>query len=354
MSHFMDKDDAEFIRETSDLALDLMSEYNVIPSPVNYQIWYAYAGKTDMSLVQNMENMIDKGITFSNNICSNLHQKYFSDESLQDTITEAGDGFQKHLAKLAKTIQSASDGTASYNGALSDHLGNLEEIEGGAALKDIIGGLLQDTQKMEALNQEMEKELKASTLEVQKLQSTLNAAQHENVTDLLTNIGNRKCFEASLKKAITVAQETEEEFCLLFADIDHFKKFNDTWGHHVGDQVLKAVAHAFKTRIGQKGTPSRYGGEEFVLVLPKTDLNKAFILADSLRSTINQRTMKRKSTGETIGKVSISIGIAQFRTGDSRDSLLKRADSALYLAKNSGRNVVKTENHLGEKKEDVA
>lgn len=354
MSYILDKDDAEFIRETSDHALDLMSQYNVIPLPINYQIWYAYAGKTDVSLVHAIDKMIGKGISFSNDICSNLHQKYFSGESMQDTITEAGDGFQKQLAKLAKTIQSATDGTVSYNGVLSEHIESLEDVKGDKDLKKIIGSLLEDTRNMEERNSNMEKELKVSTQEVHKLQSNLKAAQHENITDLLTNIGNRKYFEASLKNALKEAQKTKEDFCLLFADIDHFKQFNDTWGHQVGDQVLKAVAHALKTRIGQKGTSSRFGGEEFIMVIPKTDLNKAFLLAESLRTTINQRSMKRKSTGETIGKVSVSIGIAQYHAGDTRDTILKRADNALYLAKKSGRNVVKTENHLGEEKTQVA
>lgn len=354
MSYILDKVGGEFIRETSHKALNLMSEYNVIPSPMNYQTWFTYEDKTDLSLAYTIDNMIERGTVFDIDICTNLHQKFFTGELMQHSITEAGEGFQNELVKLVKTLKQSSDGTLSYSDSLSEHLENLEDVTGGPELKKIIGGLLSDTRKMEDQNNSMKRELKASAQEVQKLQSNLETALHENITDALTNIGNRRCFENSLKAALKNAQAKGESFCLLFADIDHFKEFNDTWGHQVGDQVLKAVAHTLKTHIGQQGIPSRYGGEEFVMVLPNIDLQKAFFLADTIRDFINQRPMKRKSSGETIGKVSISIGIAQYHSGDNRDSLLKRADSALYLAKNSGRNVVKTERHMGDDNIHVA
>ncbi|MFC7050755.1 GGDEF domain-containing protein [Emcibacter nanhaiensis] len=349
MSFIQDRDDIEFIRETSDKALDQMSEYNVVPTPMNYHVWYTHSAGSDLSLSSTINSLIGKTTRFSSEICENLYQRFFSGEMTQSALEEAGQSIQKELVKIAQTLKESGDSTSEYSSSLTGHMDNLENIEAGSEISAILYQILADTRRMQEKSQKMEADLKASSQEIQKLQSSLAAVRQENMTDMLTNIGNRKCFENELDHAFKECEANQTGMSLLIGDVDHFKKFNDTWGHQVGDQVLKAVAHVMKLRIGEKGTPARFGGEEFCVVLPDVEIAEAVELADAIRESVSQRSMKRKSTGERIGKITVSFGVAEYRAGDRKSDIIARADEALYLAKKSGRNLVKAEIDLEQK-----
>lgn len=346
MSYLIDHDDVELIRECSGKALDCMSLYNIIPSPMNYQVWFTYSSGTDLGLSKTIESMIAKKQSFAGKTCNTLYERFFTGEIEHSAITIAGNSVQKELAKIASSLKTAGDGTSSFSNSLNDHLDNLAEIEGGGELKTILGALLSDTRKIEEETKTLESELRNSSQEIQSLQDNLESVRKENRTDQLTNIGNRKCFEETLKTSMENAAHNKTDLCLIMGDVDFFKSFNDNWGHHVGDQVLKVVAHIMKTDVKDKGTATRFGGEEFAMIMPATTMDEAVQMANLVRQDISKRTIKRKSTGELIGKITISFGVACYRAGDKRDDFLERADAALYHAKQSGRNCVKTQTDL--------
>jgi diguanylate cyclase len=126
-------------------------------------------------------------------------------------------------------------------------------------------------------------------------------------------------------------------------DIDYFKKFNDQYGHQVGDEVLRIVGAHLKKNLKGKDFPARYGGEEFIVLLPDTKLDKAYIVSEQIRDNISKKRLKIKKTGQVLGNITASLGVSEIREEDTAISVVERADSALYLAKNSGRNNVKSE-----------
>ncbi len=343
MSHLRDKKDVEYIRETSDKTLDLMSVYNVVPSPSNYQVWYDYTCEENMSLNKAIDDMIRKKKSFTSKVCNNLYERFFSSDQEQNAVAQAGQGIQSELTKIAKAVCEINKGTADYGKSLNESLHGMGDVPGSEELKTIISGLLTDSTDFTNKNNSAQIQLKESAKTVQKLQTTLETVRQESLTDMLTNIGNRKSFEENLNQAIKNATKKDNELCLIIGDIDHFKKFNDKWGHHVGDQVLKAVAHSMKTRVGEAGTTARYGGEEFVILLSGLSMDMAQNLTDTIRLSISGRSMKRKSTGESIGKITCSFGIAKFRPGEHRNDFLERADAALYRSKANGRNRITLE-----------
>jgi diguanylate cyclase len=146
--------------------------------------------------------------------------------------------------------------------------------------------------------------------------------------------------------ALAEARDTREPLCLLMLDIDHFKSFNDTWGHQTGDQVLRLVAMTLRSNIKGKDIAARYGGEEFAAVLPQTDLEGAIIVADNIRKAIQAKELLKRSTNEKLGRITASFGVALFRHGDTAASIIERADRCLYAAKHAGRNRVMSENDL--------
>ena len=127
---------------------------------------------------------------------------------------------------------------------------------------------------------------------------------------------------------------------LAVIDIDHFKNFNDTWGHQTGDQVIRYVASV----IGRVGAPprfaARYGGEEFALIFPRETADVASLVLEEIREEVSSRILKRRSTNDDLGAVTVSAGLALMRRGESAHSLMERSDAALYASKRSGRNLV--------------
>ncbi|MCX6076534.1 MAG: diguanylate cyclase [Campylobacterales bacterium] len=155
------------------------------------------------------------------------------------------------------------------------------------------------------------------------------------VTDQLTKIFNRLHLENSFKQEVDRAKRYNATFSVILLDIDHFKAVNDNYGHDVGDEVLVGVVNILKQNIRATDILGRWGGEEFLIILPQTDMNEAKYLAEKLKSEIEHHTF------DTIGSKTCSFGISQFRVEDEDSKMVvKRADNALYSAKNSGRNRV--------------
>lgn len=143
-----------------------------------------------------------------------------------------------------------------------------------------------------------------------------------------------------MEKAIAEALETNEAMSLMLTDIDHFKTFNDNFGHLTGDQVLRLLAMSVKHNVKGEDTTARYGGEEFAVILPNTILRAAVTVAEHIRRAVMAKELMKRSTGEHLGRMTISIGVATLRKGDTGQSLIERADTCLYAAKRHGRNRV--------------
>lgn len=154
-------------------------------------------------------------------------------------------------------------------------------------------------------------------------------------TDQLTGICNRKSMDDSLEQLVALHNRYELRFSLAMFDIDHFKKMNDEQGHVAGDQVLRAVAQAIDGTARDTDIVTRYGGEEFVVLMPQTELNGACVFAERVRSMIERKL-----------KLTISCGVAIVQTGESAAKILERVDAALYFSKTGGRNRVSV--HVGE------
>ena len=161
--------------------------------------------------------------------------------------------------------------------------------------------------------------------------------------DALTGLNNRRQFEVRLKEEYSSANRQNTPLCAIMIDIDFFKKFNDTYGHAIGDTVLKTTANVIKEQLREYDIPSRYGGEEFCILLPQTNIDEAKIVAERLRTSVENKKIEiQTNKNEQIKHISvtISVGLAQLDIKDMADDLYMKADRALYEAKEQGRNRV--------------
>ncbi|MEC9236272.1 MAG: GGDEF domain-containing protein, partial [Pseudomonadota bacterium] len=189
-------------------------------------------------------------------------------------------------------------------------------------------------------NRRLEEELEQSGEEMATLQRDLDSIRKEAMTDGLTAISNRKAFDEKLKYVRQRSDEEASIFTLMLIDIDHFKNFNDTYGHQVGDQVLKLVAKTLTDGIKGKDFAARYGGEEFAIILPESNAMAGEVVGNALREAVAKKEVINRNSGEKLGRITMSVGVAQYSGSESEEALIERADKALYKAKETGRNRV--------------
>jgi diguanylate cyclase len=166
------------------------------------------------------------------------------------------------------------------------------------------------------------------------------------MTDSLTGLTNRKFFDRSLRQAAMDCMETGADLSVIICDVDHFKMVNDKWGHLLGDQVLRLIGSVLQKNVSDIDTAARFGGEEFVVLLQNTALRDAVSLAEKIRADISSRKARKRDTGETIGRITCSFGVAALQRGEPLSAFMERADMALYEAKKLGRNRVADERIL--------
>jgi diguanylate cyclase len=327
----------------AEIALGQLKALRQPATPRNYEIWYAYATGYHPSLNQKINETLNQNGVLSDADLEQIYETYLSPTRLTERIDTVGNKVMGEIEQVMAMIDAAAGSASSYTESLagmSEKLGDSKDREG---LRAIVESLVHTAKEMEESNQKLEARLNASKQEINELQVNLEAVRTESLTDPLTQLANRKYFDMTLEEAIADAREKDEPLSLMMTDIDHFKNFNDSFGHLTGDQVLRLVAMSVKQNVKGQDTAARYGGEEFAIVLPNTVLRSAITVADHIRRAVMTKELMKRSTGEHLGRVTISIGVATLQPGDTPQMLIERTDTCLYAAKRHGRNRVMCE-----------
>ena len=323
-------------------ALALMGECNVTPTPENFELFYAYATGENPAVAQVIGQMIAARKPFTAELLQDLRLRCLTSARAARSMDNLGSGIGDVINTVLGKLEEAGREAVDYSKTLSRATGGLSAEQSPADLRKLVDGLMAATREMESRTKSLESELQRSSEQVTDLRSKLDNVRKESLTDPLTGIANRKAFDNALEAAI--ARDPDETATLLLCDIDHFKKFNDTWGHQTGDQVLRLVANCLSENIKGRDTAARYGGEEFGVVLRGVGLDAASQIANQIREAVKGRKLVKKSTGDVLGVITISIGVAQFGDGEAAESVIRRADACLYGAKQHGRNLVVNQN----------
>jgi diguanylate cyclase len=324
----------------AEIALGQIRALGQSASPRNFEIWYHYATGYNQPLNQAINAALTKKGALDDADLEQIYDTYIAMTRLGDRMDSVNTRVLDEIKQVISTIDAAAGSATSYSKRLSLATEKLAQAKDGEALRAVIEHLVQGAKEMEQNNKKLETSLASSRQEIEQLQQNLETVRLESLTDPLTTLSNRKYFEAALAKGIIEAQQKNEPLSLLMADIDHFKGFNDQYGHLTGDQVLRLVALAVKQNVKGRDVAARYGGEEFIILLPNTTLRSAITVADHIRRAVMTKELMRRSNGERLGRVTISIGAAVLHPGDTAQLLIERADKCLYAAKRNGRNRV--------------
>lgn len=334
----------EFAAEWSARALQLMQENAIPPSPDNYAVWFRYASGLLPELNKEIDQKIAAAQPLDLDATLDLQRRYFSDAKLTDVTLQTGDKLNTEVDQILRIIEETVGNSTALGASVREASESLSSHSTPGDVLKAVEAIVTASRKMEERSAELEDHLQATKRELNELQDNLAKAHNEARTDGLTGLSNRKAFDEAIEREMAAARTSGEPLCLVVGDIDHFKKFNDTFGHRTGDQVLRLVASCLKNGAAEGHIAARYGGEEFAVVMPATDLAKAEVIANQIRETVKARELVKRSTGESLGRVTMSMGIGLFRPDDTAASLIERADQCLYQAKHAGRNRVIAEN----------
>ncbi|EEX93810.1 GGDEF family protein [Vibrio orientalis CIP 102891 = ATCC 33934] len=333
--------DDDFKKSTANLkkAVPLMMKHHVAATPANYALWYTYVDNVIPQLNRELDGVIENyGVCppaageqlYNNHIASraetDMHDLRANIEILVNEVANSVSDTLTDTSQFSKMIDKSFDSLE----RVEDESMSLEEV------MKVIRQLVVESREIRHSTRFLNSQLENATNEIQQLKSQLAEVQQDALFDSLTSLYNRRAFDGDLNTLC----RSEQKMCLILADIDHFKSFNDTYGHLFGDTVIKAIARRIQLSCRDGIHAYRFGGEEFALIVPNKSLRIARQYAESLRRAIEKLSIKDRRTSEQIGNITISLGVAELQPGETANSLIERADKLLYEAKELGRNRV--------------
>ena len=330
-----------------EMALGALKQIGLSATPQNYELWYAHIEGRAPGLSREIQLALDPDGRVDQTAADKLYKNHILHADLSRNVIDLMSRFQAEVTDLYDVIEQTGENTIDHNEKLSDLSGQLRQsTEEYPAVGALLEGVMSVAQNMRKQNEQLESRLAESTSEINTLQRNVESIQAEAMKDSLTGVANRAKFDKFLREHMATAEEEGQQLALVISDIDHFKKFNDKWGHTTGDQVLRLVAEVMNANVKGKDLLARYGGEEFAIVLPDTSIEHAQMLADKIRLAVESRRLKKRRTDEDLGVVTMSMGVAGHNLEDTPDGFVERAAACLYAAKNAGRNRVFTEKDM--------
>lgn len=330
-------------------ALAMLKRLQIPPYPMYFELFYTYATGANSDLNKRINTLLGEQSALRMAEASALCEEFLLIADMEVKLRHMSSVMNRKITDVNQAIDIAMVTANSYSGSLQQASGHLEN--GGIdeeAMKLLSSRLLKETRRMQDMNRRLEAELENTKDDISVLQRDLDEVRKESMLDPLTKIANRKAFDEQLEESMKSALATGQPLSLLVFDIDHFKAFNDSYGHLTGDQVLRLVAQVLKANIRGRDMPARFGGEEFVAILPETDLAGGMNVGETIRAAVQSKELLKRSTNEKLGRITLSVGVAVFRSDDTAATLIERADRCLYAAKGKGRNQVVAEHQLSE------
>jgi diguanylate cyclase len=332
-----DELDFEYATSVAEEAIRSMAGQRVPPTPNNFHVWFNYVLGTPPVLKRAIDILIGNKRKFDAGTNREIYANYIGSKAENEAVAyDVSQQLHSVMSSAKQFLTTAIADNRTQMAVISDVS---ERSEAGVDPKMLIESLMSELAKAATRATKLEVSFMEKSRELDTIRDSLTKSEERAKTDTLTGLPNRRALEEFFRTAQLAAMERDEPVSVLLIDIDHFKRFNDEFGHGVGDQVLKLMSKVL-----------REGGEELIAVLPGADLPACTAVAERIRRSVAECHITRRSTGEALPGITISIGVAQFQGGESMADLIDRCDQALYLAKKMGRNRVVTETELEQAK----
>lgn len=326
---------AELLRAT----IAQMGRHDAACNPWTFAVWYEYVAGTNAGLNKAVDAAIRLSPRLDDDAIARLYSEHVSEVD-EAAMRRVADKVGNVLSGMARSAARTGDRAGLFGeqlNQLTQALSAAETSQLGLAVRDALAG----TADMKESAADLQQQVSAGRQEIERLHSDLSRARQEMLTDPLTRVLNRKGFDQRLQSMLDQPTGPDKAHCLVMLDIDRFKAVNDTYGHVMGDRVLQAVAETLQGCVSDPAhCLARYGGEEFAILLPDSTEESAVALAESARLRVKALKIRDRRTQQVFLTVTISAGVAARRPMEDGESLIVRADGALYAAKQEGRDRV--------------
>lgn len=331
----------ERARIPAEAAWEALGRYGLPPSPRNYELLHSFYSGANPTLRERLAPCLAPGGTLTEELAGTLYETYIADTAPGAIVLDGASRLADAAGRLAERVAGSRRALAGYADALTHWSGRLNARPTEDELMTALVALIGETEQAQARNRLLEEQLAVSAGHIDRLHRDLVEAQRAAVTDTLTGLANRKAFDQFLRDAITRTRaDSGSTFCLIMLDIDHFKGLNDRHGHRFGDQVLRLLGRLLSEKTTDRDLAARYGGEEFAIVLGEAGISAGVALAQLVCDRLRGQRLVKRGSGEVVAQVTISAGVAQYRSGEAARDVIERADRALYEAKRTGRDRV--------------
>ena len=319
-------------------AIGSMGQHSIAQNPQNFAIWYEYHAGQNADLKRTIDIIMSNHREFDERISHDLYEDFFTSTKEEVALHGISMRVQETLHEVLGLVDNAHSDATRYRTTLQNVSGQLSDDV--SPLAALIERLVGEAHEMARRSERLGVRLKQSVQTIKTLGHTLDDVRKESTIDGLTAIANRRAFDSILRETAGDAMNSGDDLALLIVDIDHFKRFNDTWGHQTGDDVLRCIAQLLQQNIRGQDTAARYGGEEFAVILPATALIAAVAVGNNIRRACEKQQLAARDTEQPLGTVTVSIGVACYAPGEALTNWIRRSDAALYRAKRGGRNRV--------------
>jgi diguanylate cyclase len=315
-------------------------------TPENYKVWFEYHIGDNEELERDVRTKKNRGTLLNTELTRDLYDKHFRGADRGRIISLMENNAVRIMKDLIMNVLSNLHDTSEYNEKLGRYVHSLEKVDEIDEVKRIISDIIIDTKKLEESNTELQSRIELITVEAENLKKQIEQNDRDLLKDPLTGLFNRRALTKKLAELYNEFTRDRSIFSVIMTDVNSFKQFNDQYGHMIGDEALQIVSATLEENTKGKDFVGRYGGDEFIILLPMTTLYSASILADNLGRAVSRRKLTVRKTGKSIEKLTICLGVSQIREGDTTESVIERADAALALAKKTKTDRVKSEKDL--------
>lgn len=321
-------------------AVPLMLKHKIPTTPINYALWYTYVGEQNPALNQQLDTVIAHYNTCPPVSSELLYRQYVADP-LELDVREMRQSIEAMVTELSQSLKDTNLDANEFQSRIDSNFAKLNRIEEESfsveQVLELVRNLVKESDNIRTSTAFFTGQLQKAQTEIDALKLKLEQTEKDVLYDALTGCLNRRAFDTDFSGMLTQAPEGT---CVILADIDHFKSFNDNYGHQLGDQVLRAVAKRLQEACRDGIKLYRFGGEEFAIIVPKSQLRIARQFAEAMRRGLEKLSLKDRRKDERIDNITASFGVAQWQDKQTGIQLIEKADKLLYEAKRLGRNRV--------------
>ncbi len=323
--------------------MELIHRHAALPDPISYAVWFAFAAKSHGGVVEAISKKLAKDQPLSLFDIAEIYSEFLEADPASEVSQRVGARFEDSLIAVSELIDEGSRNNKSFRETLEALGERLPQAASAGEIDEIVSRLVVENEKMAMAMLALDKGLTESQAQIDRLNAELEEMQRLSLRDPLTGVANRRAFDAYLAQTLDQSMASHSSFCLALTDIDHFKRVNDTLGHHAGDIVLQRFTDILQRHTKGQDMVARCGGEEFAIILPQTSIVAAHNLMVKIASEVRSSSVLSDREHETLGQITASFGVCEYKPGLSAGDLYERADSRLYAAKRAGRDRVRSD-----------